>query len=213
LAESVRRRDSLLRERDEASQRVEQRRRPFPLPPVFSSRSQALQTPRERSPQVLSPLPPLPPSGRVRERLFELVNRFKDEWKLDAVLSQINQVLVEDRPTGEVLVLLPWEAFARPLAGIEAAERHRTRLEAWRQALEEYQWLLQDEVELLELRLRGWIGVHQLWQSRSDGSAGNDAWNEYLRQAHRDFDEECARLCTEIDRLQAELTALEGGPL
>ena len=85
------------------------------------------------------------------------------------MLGQINQVFDDDLPTGEALFLLPWETSPAPLPTAEAPEHHRARLEGWLEAMEEYRGLLAGEVELLELRWRDWVGVHDLWLARGAG--------------------------------------------
>jgi hypothetical protein len=145
---------------------------------------------------------------------LKLVNRFKDAWRLDdAVLAQINGIFDDPvRLPGEGIALLPWSAFEASLGPAETAARHHIRLEGWRDALDECCQSLPGEIEGLELRLANWQGVHDLWQSRCDGGAGQNAWNAYLDQRRRELDEAIGKTQDEIDRLHIELAGAGGGP-
>jgi hypothetical protein len=163
-------------------------------------------------------VPPPPPdraarlaaARRARRSLRTTVNRFRYVWKLaPALLGRINAIADDaDRPLGEALALLPWEAFLAAPSEPDAA--HAARLGEWAEALEEYRDRLSGEVEALEAQSQGWAGIWQLWRQRE--GAGAARWETFLAERRRALREEAERLRHAADALEARLRGAGGSP-
>jgi hypothetical protein len=158
------------------------------------------------------PRPPRPDAGqRLRRRLTLLINQHRYVWPLTpAVLGQVNQIAEDnDRPLGEALALLPWEAFAGQ-AG-ESEEAYLERLAEWGKALAAYRHRLEADVEVQQARLGGWLGIWQLWRAQ-EGPEGQQRWEAFLAGKRRSLEEEAEGLRGEIAGLEARLAGRGGDP-
>jgi hypothetical protein len=208
-------RDELRRRKEELQDAVRRatdpRREEGPAPWEFNA---AAHTPWQPPPRrVAPPRPPRPPIGQwVRDQLRVLVNAHQFAWKLDpGLLGRINRIADStDRPLGEALALLPWEAFAAPGFGGESA--HRTRLAEWREALEQYLAALEADVEFLEQQTEGWAGIARLWRERDRGPDEQDRWKTYLDERRRGLRDEADALRRDCAELEGRLRAAGGGP-
>jgi hypothetical protein len=160
-----------------------------------------------RPPSPASGPPAAPPSQdqRLRGRLEVLINRHRFIWRLEpAVVGQVNQIASDsDRPIGEALALLPWEAFGL-LAG-ETAEGHLSRLAEWDEALAEFRARLLEEVEGLRVRFHSWLGIWQLWRERERDDEGRERWAVFVVRKRQ-------TLTDDAERLRREVAELEGQP-
>jgi hypothetical protein len=214
-AELAEQTDTLARLRQQQAaltMRLAYRNRPaMDRPPAARPTAPALPAQRAK-PRAPEAAPATIPASQARRSFSALVNRFGVLWRVEeSALGQINGILDAGRPLGEGIALLPWAAFETPLGPTETSDRHLRRLGEWKAALEEHQQLLTSEVELLEMRLAGWSGVHELWRQRADGAGGQAAWEEYLAGRRRDLAAATAAVQTEIDGLRGELKE-EGAP-
>jgi hypothetical protein len=216
VAEATKQRDDLRRRRDELERAWRRHTAPEEPDAELASWEPAWGAELWRwqpSPQPAPPPEPQPVAGsQARRRLGRLVMRFRDAWRLEAVvLGLVNQIVAEEhRPLGEALALLPWTAFAEP--GGDGPADHRARLAEWRQALVEYRDWLGPEVNRLETQTRGSLGIWELWRDRERDAEGKERWESFITETRRVCGEEAERLRQEVRDLEARLRGAGGQP-
>jgi hypothetical protein len=209
LAEETRRLADLQARRDRLEGLWQRRSRPVEADadvaawePAWGQEAAPLQ-PTSRPPPPAEK--PTVSGSQARRSLARLLNRFRYDWQLeDAILGLVNRIVAdEDRPLGEALVLLPWKAFEE--AGRDTEPGHLERLAEWRAALVEYRGRLEADVDILEARFRGFLGIWELWRGRERDAQGHQLWRDLIDEQRRALDAESTRLRLEIVDLETRL--------
>jgi hypothetical protein len=146
-----------------------------------------------------------------RDQLKKQVNRWKYSWQLDSVvLGKINRIADDaDRPLGEALMLLDWNVvFADRSRTQESLGMYLLRLTKWRASLVEYLGWLGRDIDDLEMSLRGWSQVGELWQARNVNAEGQELWMAFITEKIRAKQDEIAKLESEIDQYTKDIAQL-----
>lgn len=164
----------------------------------------------ERRPRKLVPAPRAVPLSPVRRRVGRQVRQFHFVWGVDDnLLSVVNQVVAdENRPLGEALAMLPWDAFAAQTGESEAVRAKR--LEEWYAILVEYRGWLESKVNQIEMQYRDSLGIWERWLARDRDPEGQDDWKQFTEEARKAELATAARLQEEIKELEARLRLAEG---
>lgn len=203
--------DILLEEKRRLTSAKEEFDEDFILPDGWQL--QPRNTPRFQPTLASQPQPNREAAIAARNRLKKLANRCAKIWGLDtAILGQVNCIADDtDRPIGEALILLDWNVFADPTLTKASDETHLARLIEWGEALLDYRQHLAGEIDTLETRFRGWLGIWEAWRSRHLSPENQQRWQTLIAETKRAKLDEIARLTIEIDQLKqdiAELTAM-----
>jgi hypothetical protein len=169
---------------------------------------------RGAEPPPVSPPPnPIRPT-QARRRFQMLVNRFGYLMGVsDAARAQINQIAEDpQRPLGEALVLLDWNAFEGRVGppGREGDDSYRERLMEWAEALREYAQKAKGDVR--EVHVRYGPQVIRQWEAWEASERGDPArWDRLVEETRRAYANESRRLEKNFEALEAEVAALREG--
>jgi hypothetical protein len=154
------------------------------------------------------PPPAAKPPAEAKQRFRRLVNRWSSVWGLDdGLLARINAIVDNaEHLTGEALALLPWTVFARPTSPREGAATYLARLRDWGDALGEYREGLASEVQRLEVRYRGLLGIWELWRLRESGPEGEARWQAFVGEKRRAVAAEAEAVRGTIAELERQLS-------
>lgn len=147
--------------------------------------------------QPAPPAPPEDPRFRRKRVLADHIYYFLESSQ-DAVMQVINAVLDNEHcDMGDMLELLGWGSIWMARAEWETLENHVTRLDGWRQALEERLAFWHNKLNFLEQDPR-----YALWQAMA--ATSGEAWQTFLRDRASEQAAENARLAHEVAVLEAQ---------
>ncbi len=139
----------------------------------------------------------------ARRHLKIFVTRWRHVLRLgDEIVGRINSIADDlERPWGEALMLLEWRVFEddTPFGG--DSERHLVRLEEWRAAFADYRRRLKGEIDTLEIRFRGFLGIWRLWKDRGSPE-GKAVWEDAIARERKRKRDDIARLESEVKDLE-----------
>lgn len=149
---------------------------------------------------------------RARERFQRLVNRFSYFLGVnDTVRAQINQIVGNpERPLGEALLLLDWDAFRNRIdpPGSESDERYCERLKDWRESLREYIEKAEGDVRAIEVRYGG--PRMRIWKAWRDVDSGDPSkWEQLIKDTRTAFAHQGAEFEKQIAALEADIADLK----
>jgi hypothetical protein len=198
LATLIRRREAVRSELLRQTIRPTSHEALAPPPPV----ARAAPKPRVATPVNPTPFAVKAPAG-AKQRFKRMVNRWSFVWGLDeGLLARINAIVDNDEHlAGEALALLPWEVFVTPTSKQEGGTAHAARILEWADALVEYRARLEGEVQRLEVRYRGLLGIWELWRRRESDLEGNARWQAFVEDKRQALVEEADG----VQRMIAEL--------
>jgi hypothetical protein len=151
---------------------------------------------------------------QARKRFQRLVNQYKYLLQVsDTVCARINQI-VEDpqRPLGEALVLLGWNAFIGRMGppGAESDDKYRERLNEWQASLREYVEKAAGDVRATEMMYGA--KVMRLWRAWRAVESGDGAqWEQLIENTRRALKHQAAEFEKQLATLEAELAELKDG--
>ncbi|MGB8509871.1 MAG: hypothetical protein WCD76_15930 [Pyrinomonadaceae bacterium] len=148
---------------------------------------------------------------QARRRFQMLVNRFGYFLGVsDAARAQINQITEDpQRPLGEALVLLDWDAFAGRIgpSNMESDDKYRERLMEWGEALKEYISKAEGDVRAVHVRYGQF--VMRLWEAWRAADAGDPArWEQLIEGTRHAYAHQATKYEEHIVALEVEVAGL-----